>query len=133
MERAARNVLIGAGAFYVSRWLEGVLHVAVGSVLRTFIAPGDAAHALVAPLVGSLSTGLAAAAAGIATAWLVESRRPLPWTFIPAALWLLVSLNGASFSPDAPLSGIWDLLLATLPPISCIAAARLAAWHRLLR
>jgi hypothetical protein len=133
MMRAARNVLIGAGAFYVSRWLEGVLRVAVGAVLHALIARGPAAHALVPPLVDSLSTALAAAAAGIATAWLVDSRRPVPWTLVPAALWLLASLNGAPFSPSAPLTSVWQLLLATLPPIVCLAAGRLASWHRLLR
>lgn len=133
MEKTARNVLVGAGAFYVSRWLEGLLHVAVGAVLHAFIARGGAAHVLVSPLVESLSTALAAAAAGIATAWLVDARRPVPWTLVPAALWLLASLNGASFSSYAPVTGAWQLLLATLPAIVCVAAGRLASWHRLLR
>lgn len=130
---AVRNLLLAAGAFYASQWLHVLVRVVALAAAHAFVGYDQVSRAVVSPFATSLSMFVGAAAAGVATVWLVQSARPVRWTMVPAALWLLPAVTEL-----APQSRSWfdggALLIATaLPSIVCVAAGRMAAWHRLDR
>jgi hypothetical protein len=128
-----RNVLIGIGAFYVSRWMAGVLRVSVTALAHEVMAVDGFRQALLTPFVASLSHALAAASAGAAAVLFVdapESSSRWRWAAIPAVLWFLRSLDEVTISAPGWMHLATQLVTASLPSIVCLAAGHLADWHR---
>jgi hypothetical protein len=73
---AARNVLIGVGAFYVSRWIAALLRTALTALVEGVMSADGLRQALLTPFVASLSHALAAASAGAVVVLLIDSSRP---------------------------------------------------------
>jgi hypothetical protein len=146
--RNARNVLIGVGAFYVSRWIAALLRTALAATLKGTIAAGGLQQALLTPFVTSLSHALSAAAAGAVVVLLVDSPASSPtpgspaaltaagtssrwrWAAVPAVLWFVASLDEVTISAPGWVHLVTQIIAAALPSIVCLAAGHLADWHR---
>jgi hypothetical protein len=129
-----RNVLIGAGAYFVSRLAAGPFTSAVRLLWRVVDPEGSASAALFfSPLLQSLPDALAATVAGVATALLVESDEPVRWTCAPAAIYLIKGFATVSVFEPRLVDLVSVIIGAVLPAVTCIAAGRLASWHRGLR
>ncbi len=71
-----RNILIGAGAYYLAGWLNLVLWFGFSKLTHGIIYTGDFEGSVVMPLVEHFPKALAAFAAGAVVVWLVGSARP---------------------------------------------------------
>jgi len=83
---AARNLLVGGGAYYLSWWLAYPLAYGYGKLPHWISYRGDFGTALLL-LVTSVPYALVAAVVGASVAWLMDSERPLSWVLFPAALY----------------------------------------------
>jgi len=100
----ARNLLIGAGAYYLSGWLDMPLAFVFGKLTQGLTYMGDFNGYVVMPLVVHLPWAIVAAAVGATVVWLVESDRPLsplrwaplPGPFIRASWFSRIPLGAAS-------------------------------------
>src|SRR5260370_31761245 len=90
----ARNLLIGAGAYYLSGWVGWPLAVGFGRLTQGITYSGDFNGAVVMPLVMHLPRALAAAIAGATVVWLAESDRPVPWAIFPTLPYALLRFLG---------------------------------------
>jgi len=149
----ARNVLIGVGAFYVSRWMAALLRTALTALVGGVMSADGLRQALLTPFVTSLSHALASASAGAMVVFLVDSAdgansRSSPssldrpesgssdtpgrwrWAAVPAVLWLVASLDEVTISAPGWAPLVTQLIAAALPSIVCLAAGHLADWHR---
>lgn len=143
-----RNALIGVGAFYVSRWMAGVLRVALTALAHEVMSVDGLRQALLTPFISSLSHAAAAASAGAVVVLLVEASGTTAtsgtpgtsgmsetsarwrWAAVPAALWFLRSLDEVTISAPGWMHLATQLVAASLPSIVCLAAGHLADWHR---
>ena len=151
MIKGIRNVLIGVGAFYISRWIGALLKTGLTTLFEGMMSADGLRQALLTPFVTSLSHALAAAAAGIAVVvLLVDSDSPNStdspdspeslvspaastrwrWAMVPAALWFVASLDEVTISAPGWVPLVTQLIAAALPSIVCVAAGHLADWHR---
>lgn len=129
----ARNVLIGVGAFYVSRWMAALLRTGLTTVVHGGMSADGLRQVLLTPFVSSLSHAIAAASAGAAVALLVvspESSVRWKWAMVPAVLWFVASLDEVTISAPGWAHLVTQLIAAALPSIVCLAAGHLADWHR---
>jgi hypothetical protein len=69
----ARNILIGIGAFYASRWLAALLRTALAAFVEGAMSADGLRQALLTPFITSLSHAIAAASAGAIIVLLVDS------------------------------------------------------------
>lgn len=129
MINSSRNILIGVGAFYASRWIAALLRTGLTLLLEGVMSADGLRQALLTPFVTSLSHALAAAAAGAATVVLIDSERPR-WAWVPAVLWFIASLDEVTIGAPGWLPVVTQLIAAALPSIVCLAAGNLADWHR---
>jgi hypothetical protein len=114
----ARNVLIGVGAFYVSRWLAALLRTALAALAEGTISVDGLRQALLTPFITSLSHAIAAASAGAVVVLLIDSRSPRsPGSpaspFSPASPGSSGSL-GSPGSPDTSARWRWAMVPAVL-------------------
>jgi hypothetical protein len=144
----ARNVLIGVGAFYVSRWMAALLRTALTALVGGAMSADGLRQVLLTPFVTSLSHALAAASAGAAVVFLIDSPSPpgssdslgapgspaptarWRWAAVPAVLWFVASLDEVTISAPGWVPLVTQLIAAALPSIVCLAAGHLADWHR---
>ena len=91
---------------------------------------GEFEAAVVMPLVMGFPMALVAGAAGAVTEWLVESRHPLRWAFLPATLYAVVGLVGHHWvRPPQAADRVAEVLEAALPALTCLVGAMLAERH----
>jgi hypothetical protein len=142
----ARNVLLGIGAFYVSRWMAAVLRTALAALVDGVMPADGLRQVLLTPFVTSLSHAIAAASAGALVVLLVDSTTATPgarrtvgapwtsarwrWAAVPAVLWFVASLDAVTISAPGLIHFVTQLIAAALPSIVCLAAGHLADWHR---
>jgi hypothetical protein len=144
----ARNVLIGVGAFYASRWMAALLRTALTALAEGLMSADGLRQALLTPFVTSLSHALAAASAGAVVVLLADAAGSrgtqeisrsvsLPatsarwrWAIVPAVLWFVASLDEVTISAPGWVHLVTQLIAAALPSIVCLAAGHLADWHR---
>src|ERR1700730_1320947 len=86
----ARNLLIGAGAYYLAMWLTLVLSLGFSKLTDRIIYTGEFEGAVVTPLVEHLPRALLAFAVGAVVVWLVESERPTGWVIFPLLLYAIL-------------------------------------------
>jgi len=73
----ARNLLVGAGAYYLSLWVSVPLAFGFGKVTHWIHYYGDFEGGVVMPIVVALPYALVAVFVGASLVWIVESERPL--------------------------------------------------------
>lgn len=150
MVARVRNILIGIGSFYVSRWIAALLRTALTALAEGMMSADGLRQALLTPFVASLSHAVAAAFAGAVVVLLIDSpespRAPgsdastgsagtpasarWRWAIVPAVLWFVASLDEVTISAPGWVPLATQLIAAALPSIVCLAAGHLADWHR---
>ena len=127
----AKNLLVGAGAYYFSIWLKLPLELGFGKLTQGLTYSGDFNIAVVEPLVGHLPRAVVAAAAGAAVYWLTESKRPVGWAIFPAVLYAVLGFFSYHFSrPPVALFRVVQIVGALFPALACVAGALWAKRQR---
>jgi hypothetical protein len=119
-----KNVLIAVGAYYVSWWVAPLIAVALWKVTERIVYRGNFEAAVFMPLVQSLPFALMAAVVGATVAMLVESKQPLFWVALPAALYAFSSQDWV-LTADKPFR-IASVIVALFPAASCFVGAVVA-------
>jgi hypothetical protein len=131
----ARNLLAGAGAYYLSWFVANPLAMGFGKLTKGITYYGDFAGGVLMPIIISLPYVLVAAAVGASVVWMVESDRPIGWTLVPTFLYALGVFHPSHWAlPPTPFDRVGDFIRVLLPAFACgvagiVAAKRLAASH----
>jgi hypothetical protein len=129
VETGARNLLITLGAYYLCRWLDLPLGFGYAKLTNGIIYRGEFAGAVILPLVEEVPVALFALAAGVSIAWLVESKRPIRWAIIPAALYAFLTYRGYHWHlPPSLGDRVGQIIAAIFPAVCCLGGA--AAYSR---
>jgi len=124
----ARNLFIGAGAYYLSKWLVVPLVFGLGKMTQGLIYSGDFNGKIVSQLVWHFPLALVAFAAGFAVAVLVEADSPVHWAVFPAILYGLFAFLGHHWAmPPDFLDRVGQTLGALFPALTCVMGAWVAA------
>ena len=127
----AKNLLIGAGAYYLSFWLTMPLALGFGELTEGLSYHGDFKGAVVMPLVSHLPKAIVAAVAGATVVCLVESDRPLRWALFPTLLYGLLGFLGYHWSrPPLIMGRVAQTVGALFPALACIIGALVAERRR---
>jgi len=127
----AKNLLIGAGAYYLSFWLTMPLALGFGELTEGLSYHGDFKGAVVMPLVSHLPKAIVAAVAGATVVCLVESDRPLRWALFPTLLYGLLGFLGYHWSrPPLIMGRVAQTVGALFPALACIVGALVAERRR---
>jgi len=120
-----KNTLLVAGTYYLSLWIAPPFSFLFGKLMTERIHfEGDFAAAVLLPLVVNLPIALVAAWAGATIAFLVESKRPILWALLPAALHAGFSYFGHEWMRPPTLSDRGAQIIGALfPAASCIVGA----------
>ena len=127
----AKNVAISAGVFYLSWWIApwGVFGFSKLTHHITYV--GDFGNAVEMPLVVQLPVAVVAAAVGACVAWLVESKHPVRWVFLPALLYAFFGFRGHYWARPPMFSDrIGQAVGALFPALACICGAVAATRKR---
>ena len=123
-----RNILIGAGAYYLAGWLNFVLSFGYSKLTDRIIYSGSFGGSVVMPLVVHFPKALAAFAAGAVVAWLVESKRPIIWVIFPVLLYAVMGFLGYHWQrPPVFLDRVGQTIGALFPAASCAIGGIVAA------
>ncbi len=129
---AARNLLIGAGAYYLSWWVSNALAIGFEKLTKCIGIKyyGDFAGGVLMPLVIVLPYALVAAVVG-ASVGIVESDRPLGWTLVPTFLYALGVFHPSHWARSPTrFERVGDTIRVLLPAVACIVAGIVAAKRR---
>jgi hypothetical protein len=126
-----RNLLVGAGAYYLSRWVAFPLVMAYGKLTDHVTWPGYFSAMFVMSIVIQVPTALGAAVAGASTVWFVESERPQWWAIFPAVLYFLTGLLGWHWAHRPVLRDrVEQVVGALFPAAMCLVGGFVAARRR---
>jgi hypothetical protein len=126
-----RNLLVGAGAYYLSKWVAFLLAMAYGKLIDHVIWPGYFSAMFVMTIVIEVPTALGAALAGASAVWLVESERPQRWAVFPAVLYFLTGFLGWHFAHPPVLRDRAEQVVGALfPAVMCLVGGIVAARRR---
>ena len=126
-----KNLLIGAGAYYMSAWLGMPLALGLGKLTQGWTYRGDFNMYFAGPLIVHLPKAIVASAAGATVVWLVESERPIGWAIFPALLYGLLGFLGYHWArPPLPLDRVAQTTGALFPALACIVGAVVAGRGR---
>jgi hypothetical protein len=127
----AKNLLIGAGAYYLSSWLAMPLTFGFGKLTQGLTYIGDFNGYVVGPLVIHLPRAIVAAATGATVVWLVESDRPVGWALFPALLYGLFGFLGYHWArPPVFLDRVAVAIGILFPVLACVVGALVAGRQR---
>jgi len=127
----AKNLLVGAGACYLSGWLALPLEIGFGKLTQGAIYRGDFAGAVVMPLVVHLPEALVATAVGATVVWLVEADRPVVWAIFPALLYALSGFLGYHWArPPMLLDRVQQTVGSVFPALTCVVGGMVAGRRR---
>jgi hypothetical protein len=126
-----RNLLIGAGAYYLSKWVAFLLAMAYGKLTDHVIWPGFFSAIFVMTIVIEVPTALGATLAGASTVWFVESERLQRWAIFPAVLYSLTGFLGWHWAHRPLLHDRAEQVVGALfPAIMCLVGGIVAARRR---
>jgi hypothetical protein len=127
----ARNLLVGAGAYFISGWLGIPLSLAFGKLTQGLIYTGDFNGYVVSPIVVHMPRAIIAAGVGATVVWLVESPRPVSWALPPAILYALFGFLGYHWArPPVFLDRVSQTIGALFPAFACIVGALISTRYR---
>jgi hypothetical protein len=127
----ARNLLAGAGAYYLSWFVANPLAMVFGKLTKGIHYYGDFAGGVLMPIVISLPYVLVAALVGASVVWIVESDRPIAWTIVPTFLYALGVFHRSHWArPPTSFERVGDFIRVLLPAVACIAAGIVVAKRR---
>lgn len=127
----SRNLLIGAGAYYLAGWLTFALALGFDKLIQGIIYSGNFEGAVVMPLVLNLPKALMAVAAGAAVVRLVESDRPVVWVIFPVLLYAVLGFLGYHWArPPLLLDRVEQTVGALFPAVACVFGGIMAARQR---
>ena len=129
----ARNLLVGAGAYYLSWWVGNPLAIGFGKLTKgigiTYY--GDFAGGVLLPIVIALPYALVAAVVGVSVVWLVKSDRPMSWAVVPTLLYALAVFHPSHWArPPMLIERVGEAIGALFPAVACMAAAIFATRRR---
>jgi hypothetical protein len=120
----ARNLLVGAGAYFVWNWLDYPLALALDRLTRGLRYAGDFNQAVVMPLVAHFPEAVAGAGVGATVVWLAESERPECWALFPAALYVVLGFVGYHWArPPEFLDRVAQTIGVVFPAMACAIGA----------
>jgi hypothetical protein len=120
----ARNLLIGAGAYFLAGWVGLPLALGFGKLTSGLIYSGDFNGNVIAPLVLHLPRAVMGAAVGTAVVWLVESDRPMSWAIFPVLLYGVLGFLGYHWAhPPTILDRAGQTVGALFPAVTCFLGA----------
>jgi hypothetical protein len=126
-----KNLLIGAGAYYLSWWVASPLTFGFGKLTQGIIYRGDFAGWVVMPLVARVPVALVAAGVGASVISLVESDRPMGWSTFPALLYAFFGFLGYHWGrPPELLDRVEQTISALFPAVTCVVGGMIAARRR---
>ena len=121
---APRNLLVGAGAFYLSWWMANPLALGYGKLTGGIIYSGQFASAVLMPLVLTVPYALVAVGVGASVAWLVDSERPLRWAMFPAGLYIFFGIISYHWArPPLFLDRVAQVIDAMFQGMACLGGA----------
>ena len=124
----ARNLFVGAGAYYLSKWLVVPLVFGFGKMTQGLIYSGDFNGKIVSHLVLHVPLAVVAFAAGFTVVVLVEADSPVYWAVFPAILYGVFAFLGRHWVlPPDFLDRVGQTLAALFPAATCITGAWVAA------
>jgi len=128
-----RNLLVGAGAYYLSWWLANPLAIGFEKLTHgigiTYY--GDFAGGILLPIVIALPYALVAAVVGASVVWIVESDRPIGWVLPPTFLYALGLFHRSHWArPPTSLERVGEIIRVLLPALACIVGGIVAAKWR---
>ena len=128
---ALKNLLICFGSYYLSWWVAPPLSFLFGKVTGRIHYDGEFAAAVLLPLVVNLAMALVAALVGALIAFLVESKRPVLWALLPAAMYAGSSYFGHTwFQAPTFADRVAQVIGALFPAVSCIVSAIIGTRQR---
>jgi len=120
----ARNLLVCAGAYYLSGWLTLLLAIGFGKLTQGVIYSGYFGVGVLQPMVFHLPRAVSAAIAGAVVASLVESKRPIGWAIITALLYMVLGFFGYHWGrPSLFLDRVAQTVGTAFPAIACVVGA----------
>jgi hypothetical protein len=128
-----RNLLVGAGAYYLSWWVGGPLAIGFGKLTPSIGVRyyGNFAGGIVMPIVLALPYAFVAAVVGASVAWIVESDRRVGWTLVPTFLYALGVFRPSHWAqPPNSFDRVGDAIRMLLPAVACIVAGIVASKRR---
>jgi hypothetical protein len=128
--RRLRNAFLGLGAYYASQGLGLLVAFVLRLAARQLASDDYTVQALTRALIIAAPDAIGAAAAGIIVTLLVDSPQPAAWTLLPAALLFVSALNETLMAAQTWWDYAFQVATATLPPLVCIGAGRIATRHR---
>jgi hypothetical protein len=129
--RTARNVLIGAGSYYLSGWLGLPLALGFEKLTQGLTYAGDFNITVVGPLVTHFPRAVVAAIAGASVALFVESDQPATWAIFPALLYAVLGFFGYHWARQPMfLDRVAQTIGALFPALACVAGAMIASRKR---
>lgn len=127
----SRNLLIGAGAYYIAEWLTVPLAIIFGMLTRRIVYTGDFESAVVVPLVTYFPKAVVAFVAGVVVVRLVQSDRPIAWVVFPALLYAVLGFFGYHWGrPLQLLDRVQQTVSALFPACTCAFGAIIADRQR---
>lgn len=127
----ARNLLVGAGAYYLSLFVANPLAVGFGKLTKGITYSGDFQGDILMPIVIRLPTAIIAVVVGASVVWVVESDRPIRWAMVPTFLYALAVFRTDDWPPPLSLMDRVGQTIALLfPAVACMVAAIFAARRR---
>jgi hypothetical protein len=123
-----RNLLVGAGAYYLSWFVVGPVAIGFGKLTVGINRTSDAGR-IVLPIVTYLPVALTAAIVGASVVLVVESETPLRWSILPAALYVIFGYVGSPMFIDRVTQAVGAIFLA----LACLGGALLAVRRRATR
>src|SRR5262245_45753154 len=127
IEANARNLLVGAGAYSISRWIALPLSFGFGKLSAHIIYQGDLQTAVLAPLILHLGAAIIAFGTGACVVWLFESEGPLRWALFPVALFGFLGFFGYHWGrPPMLLDRVAQTVGALFSALTCFLGATVA-------
>ena len=128
---AFKNILIAIGAYYLSWWLVYPLGVGYRKIIGRVIYEGNFGYAVVMPVVTNLPLALVAFGAGLVVVLFVESKWPLSWALLPAAVYFYYAFTGHHWvNPPTSIDRISQTVDALVPAVACIGGGLVANHKR---
>jgi hypothetical protein len=124
-KKTTRNILVIAGAYYLSIWLEMLAILAVAPITNRLTFTGECEGVFLMPVVLGIPSAVVMSIAGAAAAWAVESARRILWALLPALAYVMSGLLAPHWA-KAPGTAADRVVLAIrvlFPAIAWIAGA----------